>query len=435
MRICFINPGTGVKSNKTIQRFWYDSEMSDNTRSRDYAIGLPLLIMAALTPDDVDISLVDENMDQINFSEAYDLVALTAMTQQATRAYEISAAFRMRGVKTVIGGIHPTVLPEEACRHVDYVITGEGETVWNEFLDDFQNNRARKIYHGGILEDINMSPIPRYDLVDLSRYDSVYVQTTRGCPRDCDFCVASKIFGRKYRTKDAERVIEEINFIKQSWKKPFITFADDNMFCDKRKSRKLVEKLIDARIRYFAQTDISVGEDIELLRLLKKSGCEFLLIGFESIDPVELKKIDRTGWKYRQFLNYEEYIQKIQSIGIGVYGSFIIGLDSDTHDSISNLIDFINRNHLFAAQLTVLAPFPGSRTRERLEKEGRLFDTDWKDFTIGEITYMPKNFSPEELKSELKRLYEGVMGKEHYASNLKYFKDIQLSLRRNRYAG
>ncbi len=430
MKICFISPA-GINSSKDCRRAWYESAL-DSTRNLDYAIGLSLLILASLTPDDIEVSLIDENVDKIDFNQQYDLVAITGMTQQAARAYEISAKFREQGVITVMGGIHATVLPEEAGKYVDYVITGEGETVWNEFLNDFRNNKAKKIYHGGILEDINESPIPRYNLIDVKKDETVYMQTTRGCPHDCDFCVASKFFGRKYRAKTVDRVIEEVALVKQVWRNPFIIFADDNMFCNKKRSRQLVERLVDMKIRYFAQTDISIGEDIEFLNLIKKSGCEFLLIGFESLNPVELKKIDSAGWKHRQYLKYEEYIKKIQSTGIGIYGAFIIGLDSDTDDTISNLIDFINKNHLHTAQITILTPFPGSRTREHFEKQGRLLDIGWENYTMTETAYVPKNFTPQELKMEHKRVIREIYSKEHYAANAKYFKDIYLKLRQDR---
>ncbi len=429
MKICFINPA-GVNSNTGIRRAWYDSATSGNSYGMEHSMGLSLLIIASLTPDDIEVSLVDENIEKIDFTQQYDLVAITAITQQATRAYEISAEFQKQSVKTVIGGIHATVLPDEATKYVDHVITGEGEPVWNDFLNDFQNNKAKKIYHGGILSDISESPIPRYDLMDASKYEIAYIQTTRGCPRDCDFCVASKIFGRKYRVKTVERVIEEVALVKKLWNNPYITIADDNMFCNRDKARQLAERLVDMKIRYFAQADITIGEDLEFLKLLKRSGCQALIIGLETVNPNELIKLSK--WKYKQFLKYEEYIHRIQSTGISVFGAFMVGLESDTHDTISNLIEFINRNHIYATQLTILTPFPGSRTRERFEKEGRLLETGWENYTMDEVNYVPKNFAPQELKKEHKRVIREIYSKKYYAANAQYFKNIYLRLRQNR---
>jgi len=387
-------------------------------------MGLSLLILASLTPDAIEVCLIDENIDQIDFDQVYDLVALTATTQQAMRAYEISARFRDRGIRVVLGGIHATVMTEEAAKHVDHVITGEGECVWNDFLSDFIKGKAKKTYHGRMVEDINKSPIPRYDLLDVKKNNIVWIQTTRGCPRDCDFCVASKLFGRRYRAKSVERIVEEIATVKNIFNRPQVSFADDNMFCDRKTSRKLLEKLIGMGIRYLAQTDISVGNDMEFLELLKESGCAILFIGFESIDATALKKVDKSGWKYKQYLRYEEYIHRIQSVGIGVFGAFIMGFDSDTHHTFNNLINFIDRNHLYAIQVTILTPYPGSRIREVLGREGRLLDVGWEHYTCNEVTYIPKNFTPAELHQEHLRVYRNIYSRDRQAETAEYFKKI-----------
>ena len=167
MKILFINPRSNFTTNSDLKHFWQTSVVANSFRNTISGMGLSLLILASLTPDDIELSLVDENIDQIDFDQVYDLVALTATTQQAMRAYDISARFRDRGIRVVLGGIHATVMTEEASRHVDHVITGEGESVWNEFLTDFTKGNARKIYHGRMVEDMNRTPIPRYDLLDV----------------------------------------------------------------------------------------------------------------------------------------------------------------------------------------------------------------------------------------------------------------------------
>lgn len=424
MKICFINPRSNFTTNRELENFWNASVITNSFRNSLSGMGLSLLILASLTPDDIEVSLIDENIDQIDFDKACDIIALTATTQQASRAYQISAEFRKRGVRVVLGGIHATVMTEEAANHVDHVITGEGESVWNSFLSDFIKGNARKIYKGEMLEDINKSPIPKYDLLNANNNKIVWIQTTRGCPRDCDFCVASKIFGCKYRVKSIERIIEEITTVKNIFNRPQVNFADDNMFCNRKRSKRLLEKLVGLGIRYLAQTDISVGKDIELLKLLKKSGCAILFIGFESIDPTVLKKVDKSGWKYKQYLKYEEYINNIQSVGIGVFGAFIVGFDTDTHDTFSNLINFIDRNHLYAVQVTILTPYPGSRIREDMEREARLLDVGWNSYTCNEVTYIPRNFTPAELHDEHLRLYRNIYSRDRQAKTAEYFKKI-----------
>lgn len=387
-------------------------------------IGLPLLILAAQTPDDTEVCLSDENVAEVDFDVQYDLVVLTATTQQASRAYEIGAEFRKRGTKVALGGIHATVLPEEAVKHVDYVFTGEGETIWKEFLHDFERNQAARVYKGELLQDLDQSPLPRYDLLDTERDDVVWIQTTRGCPRDCTFCVASKIFGRKYRRKSVPRILEEIEIVKSHLPRVQINFADDNMFCNKQQSRELLRGLEQAGIRYLAQTDISVAEDPAFLELLKKSGCAILFIGFESIDPAGLRKLEKNEWKYKRLQMYEKYIHRIQSLGIGVFGAFIIGLDTDTRATFNDLIEFINRNHLYAAQVTILTPYPGSQVRTTLSNQKRLLKLGWEHYTCNEVTFVPKNFTPAELQQEHLRIYQKIYSQEQLTARARHFKQI-----------
>ena len=398
---------------------------------RNFWSGLSIgpLVIAALTPKQFKITLIDENFDVIDFNEAFDIVGITGMTQQATRAYEIADIFRGKGAKVVMGGIHATVMPDEAKEHVDSVIVGEGEELWPEFLEDFLKNDTKPIYKTSHLIDMTISPIPRYDLLDRKNYNIVWVQATRGCPIDCEFCAASKVYGYKFRHKEVEQVLDEIKYVTKLWgKRVLISFADDNMFVDKKYAAELVGKLSDLNIRWLAQTDISVAEDEDFLELLKKSGCSYLFIGFETLSKEGLKSLDKNGWKARHFKNYKEVIHKIQSHGIGVLGAFILGLDTDTTAIFKNISDFINDSHLYAAQLTILTPLPGTRLRERFEKENRLLPTDWNKFTLLNANFIPKKMSPEQLEKGLMEAYGRFYNTKQNIKRMRYFKEVYKNL-------
>jgi radical SAM superfamily enzyme YgiQ (UPF0313 family) len=386
-----------------------------------------LLIIAALTPDCFDIELIDENFEDINFNEKYDIVAISTVTQQATRAYQIADEFRKRGVKVVIGGIHATVLPEEAKQHADSVVVGEAEETWPIFIEDFLNDNIQPFYRATRPVDLTKSPMPRYDLLKHQNYKIIWIQATRGCPRDCEFCVASNVYGTKYRHKTIDQVVKEVRYVKSICNTQ-IGFADDNMFIDKNYSTDLVKELIPLKIKWMAQTDISAGENEELLKLLKKSGCVMLLIGFESISNRGLESLDRGNWKLRQLDKYLGVIENIQAYGIGVLGAFIVGFDSDDASIFERTAEFIINNHLYASQITVLTPLPGTRLRERLIKEGRILSTEWDKYTFLDVNFMPKQMSPRELQNGIFEVYQRVYNKEVRLKIAKHFKDIYSKL-------
>ena len=389
---------------------------------------LGLLIVAALTPPEFEIDFIDENYEEIVFDKDYDLVALSAMTQQATRAYEIADEFRKRAIKVVIGGIHPTVMPEEAKEHADAVIVGEAENTWPEFINDFIKKEIRPYYKSTSSVDLTQSPRPRYDLLKKYDYRMIWIQTTRGCPRDCDFCVASNVFGKTYRHKTINQVLSEINYIRELWKEPLINFADDNMFVDRAYSSELVNRFKNAGLRWTAQTDVSIAEDDSFLELLRKSGCIILFIGFETLSKEG--RLDKHGWKQNRIEKYPEIIRKIQSHGIGVLGAFIIGLDEDDCTVVEETSNFIINNRLYAAQITVLTPLPGTRTRERLLKENRILSSDWKRYTFWDVNFIPKRLSPEELKKSVLAIYELIYSKEARMTVVKHFKEIYAKLQK-----
>jgi radical SAM superfamily enzyme YgiQ (UPF0313 family) len=383
---------------------------------------LGLLIVAALTPSYITIEYIDENYEEINFDNAYDLVGITAMTQQASRAYEIADQFKRKGARVVIGGIHATVLPQEAKEHADTVVIGEAENTWPELISDFMKGELKPYYRSKVLVDMTKSPVPRYDLLTKYNYKVPWIQTARGCPRDCDFCAASKVFGKKYRHKTIEQVLQEINFVRGLWPEPLLCFADDNIFLHKTYAYELLKRLKQMELRWLAQTDVSIVDDDALLFLLEDSNCKMLFLGFETISKKQ--KLDKHGWKQRHITQYPKIIEKIQSLGIGVLGSFIIGLDSDDSSIFNNLSDFIIENRLFAAQVLVLTPLPGTRLREQLESEKRILSNDWGKYTFFDVNFIPKKMKVEELQEGLLTIYKKIYAKDVRTAVVKHFLKI-----------
>ena len=316
------NPGfrSFCKANKNVPLFFHPN--------------LALLTLAALTPEDFEVELIDERIDTLNYDSDYDIIGISMITAQARRGYEIAGQFRKRDVYTVMGGIHPTVCPEEAADYCDTLILGEAENIWPQFLSDFQHGNPKKIYRDSGI-DITRSPVPRYDLVDTKQFHLFPIQTTRGCPHDCNFCSVTTVFGPKYRIKNTDQIIRELEAIQKVSKNKRCVFNDDNMFVNKKRSYEILEAIKPLGMKYFAETDISIADDDKLLGLLRESGCVTVFIGFESLVSENLAGIQKSGWKLKHLKNYEDSCARIQSYGIQVFGSFLVGLDYDTRDKLT----------------------------------------------------------------------------------------------------
>jgi radical SAM superfamily enzyme YgiQ (UPF0313 family) len=369
---------------------------------------LGLLTVAGATPEEHSLTYLE--CPELEVTEldrtAFDLVAISSFTAKAHVMYAIADYYRNRGVLVVIGGLHCTLMPIEATEHADAVMVGEGEVLWPRILQDAARGKLRSLYSNTSSRDVDLadSPLPRYDLLDMDQYNRIPVQTTRGCPLHCEFCAASRIYGA-YKLKPIERVVRDLRAIKALWKHPFIELADDNTFVNKRWSKELVRAIADENVRWFTETDISVADDPELLSLLAQSGCRQLLIGLESPKRASLEGLDAGNWKLRQYDQYLEAIDRIQSYGISVNGCFILGLDQDTPDVFTDVERFVKRSGLTEAQVTVLTPFPGTALYQRLRSEWRLLrDRYWDRCTLFDVNFRPKGMTVEELEDGLEYL-------------------------------
>ena len=389
-------------------------------------LGLGLTTIAALTPSEHSVRIIDENQEQIDYDTPCDIVGITGMTQQAHQAYEIAEAFRKRNRYVVMGGIHATCAPEDVRRHVDTLFIGEAENTWPQFVEDFLSGKPAPIYDQKDFPSIDMSkiPIPRFDLVAKYDYPVIWIQSTRGCPHDCEFCAASKIYGRTYKRKQVDQVIAEIEEVKKHWKFAQIGFADDNMFSNRNYSRQLIDRFQNMNFSWYAQSDIAIAENEHLLRDLHSCGCRMLLIGFESVIKANLHDLDSQHWKERMSDRYSQYIERIQKQGIGIYGTFILGLEEDTRETVDRTVAFVQNNHLMGAQITILTPFPGSRLRTRLERENRILHSDWIWYTGWNPVIRHKNFTTEEFKQDLLRFYKKIYDPENVKLRSAHFREI-----------
>lgn len=401
---------------------------------------LSLLTLAALTPVGVELEYheIEDIRKQPALPEGFDLVAISTFTAQVFDAYNVADHYRARGVPVVMGGLHVSRQPDEAAAHATTVVIGEGEMTWREVVADAARGELKPRYAppAGTYFDLANAPTPRYDLLDIHRYNRLTVQTSRGCPHLCDFCASSILLTPKYAVKPVERVIAEIRRIKELRPGAFIEFADDNSFASKGHYKRLLQALRNEDVRWFTEADISIADDPELIELMREAGCRQVLIGLESPTPTGLDGVElRRNWKRLRQPDYAAAIHAIQSRGITVNGCFILGLDGDTPATFDAIYEFIDRTNLFEAQLTVLTPFPGTPLYDRFLREGRILEPGaWQKCTLFDVNFQPRNMTPAELRQGLIDLARRVYDPAFIQSRRERFFDVlqKNGVRRNR---
>jgi radical SAM superfamily enzyme YgiQ (UPF0313 family) len=370
---------------------------------------LGLLTLAGMTPARHDIDYVE--VPDLSRADAIptdaDLIAISSYSAQIGEAYELGDRLMAQGLTVVLGGPHVSALPDEASRHCDAVVVGEGESCWDRLLRDLEQGRLERAY--GSLEgefDLARAPMPAFELLDIANYNRLTVQTSRGCPHRCEFCASSVLFCKSYKQKPVDRVVAEIGKILELWDRPFIEFADDNALVHRGYWKELLGKLSGERFRWFAETDLSVAEDGELLDLMRESGCAQLLIGLESPVEAGLPGLElNNDWKHRRWPRYREAIRRIQSHGITVNGCFVLGLDGHTPQIFDQVLEFVRASELYEVQVTFLTAFPGTPLHARLEREGRILNPGrWEMCTLFDVNYRPRGMSPEALEDGFKKL-------------------------------
>ncbi|NIL95309.1 MAG: radical SAM protein [Woeseiaceae bacterium] len=394
---------------------------------------LGLLTLAGMTPREIDMEYIDvpDLSDVEGLPGEFDVVAISSFTAQMNEAYELADRYREAGTKVLLGGLHVTALPDEAAQHADAIVIGEGEPSWPELIGDLQRNRLQPVYDSRDRTfNLGKSPLPRFDLLDHDRYNRMTIQTARGCPFRCEFCAASMRLSPFYRVKPVRNVITELRHIKEFQPEPFIEFADDNTFVNKRHGKELMRALAKEHVRWFTETDISVATDAELLTLMRDAGCVQVLIGFESATKAGLAGVEtRSNWKAQQFDDYMAAIDKIQGHGISVNGCFVLGMDNDGPECFQNVVDFVRDSNLYDVQITMLTAFPGTPLYDRLLEENRIIEKSaWHLCTLFDVNFQPKHMPPEFLESQFRWLVEQLYGEEFTHERHAKFHERQAAL-------
>ena len=363
-------------------------------------------ILAALSPTDVQISFTDDLLTPIHLEKdlkEVDLVGITVLTKTALRAYEIADAYRKKRVPVVLGGIHPTALPEEAKEHADSVAVGEAEEIWPHLIEDVRMGDLKPFYRQEGYTELSKIPIPRRDILPKRGYLPLdVVQVTRGCPFRCEFCSVQNFFGETYRFRPISDVVEEVRRLRHRW----MMFNDDNIIGNHSYSKELLKALIPLKKKWFGQASLSGLKKVEDVELLAQSGCNSLFIGFESLSKKNLVKSQK-------FQNdpseYREIIESLHRYGIAICGSFVFGFDEDDPSVFEETVSFSIQTKLFLAIFMILTPYPETAFYHRVKNEGRLVQDRWwllknpEDFAP---YFTPKKMSGEALREGWKRAWK-----------------------------
>jgi radical SAM superfamily enzyme YgiQ (UPF0313 family) len=432
MRLTIVHPCIGRKPGQKYIRTW---QME----------ALPAATVAGLTPKDVEVRFYDDRMERVPFDEPTDLVAISVETYTARRAYQIATEYRKRHVPVVMGGFHATLCPDEVAQHAEAVVCGEAELLWPRVVDDARHGRLEKFYR----------QTGRTSLSELKPDRSIFrgktylpiglVESGRGCHFKCDFCAVQTVFKATQTRRPIDRIISEIESLKADRKLFF--FVDDNITSNLAQAKEFFRALVPLRIRWVSQSSINAAHDEEFLELLTQSGCQGVLIGFESLDPANLRDMNKSFNMMRG--GFETALANLRRHRIRVYGTFIFGYDRDTHESFDTTVTFAKDQALYIAAFNHLTPFPGTPLYQRLQTEGRLlYERWWLDerYSYNKIPFQPRGMDPESLQqncvaarrefyswhSILRRGFDGVnrsnwfMWRNFYVINALHRNDVSL---------
>jgi radical SAM superfamily enzyme YgiQ (UPF0313 family) len=358
---------------------------------------LPLGVLAGLTPPDMEVVLYDDRMESIPYDEATDLVAITVEAFTARRSYEISAAYRQRGVPVIMGGMHPTLVPGEVAQHADSIYLGDAEFLWTQVIEDARRGKLRPVYKARAGRP-QPGTFTRRDIFKGKGYlPLTLLQFSRGCRFECTFCAVSAYFNKTHFCRQVQEVIQEI----EQQERKLLFFVDDNILANHAAAKQLFRELIPLNIRWVSQASIDMTEDRELMDLMVKSGCLGHVVGFETLNPQNLSAIKKAPNLIGQFQDYKPQLEILRDYGLQIWAAFTIGYDDDTLESIERTVEFAIKNKFSFAAFNVLIPYPNTPLYKRLEAEGRLlYDGQWwlhPEYRFNYAAFQPRRMSPEEL--------------------------------------
>lgn len=378
----------------------YKSKDTAHKKSINYP-GLTIATLAGLVPKELnaDVNVLDEGIDDTPINYDVDIIAVSTLTASAKRAYEIADQARKKGVYTVLGGYHVSYNYEEAKKHADTIILGQADETWPKFLLDYKNGQAKEKYTQEKTPDVNNLPWPRWDLLKMDKYINIKtIQTSRGCPNSCKFCTVSDnmFFGAN---RPIDEVIKEIKHFRSKR----IVFLDPNFFANRRYAMDLVKALIPLKIKWACLSTVNVGKDMEMLKLLKKSGCMGALIGLETVCQDNIISMSK---RHNRVSEYKEAINNFHKHGILILACYVLGFDNDNKNTFKETVDFIKDSGIDLVRFSALTPFPGTPLYRELDAQGRIINKDWDYYDFQNIVFRPQNLTPKELKQGLEYCWE-----------------------------
>ena len=366
---------------------------------------LGLTLLASLFPEHYEVKIINEAIEEIDFNADVDLVGITSLTCVIKRAYVVADRFREKGVKVILGGVHASLLPDEAKEHADSVLIGEAEGVLHQILNDFETGTLEPFYKNREWPDLKGNPHPRRDLLGKT-YSPLFkvIETTRGCPNRCEFCAVPIMNGKRYRVRPLEEVDQELSSIVKK-KGEYLFLADDNVTARRDYALDLFNLFKHYEVKWMGFSTVQIAKDEELLKKAQESGCISLFIGFESLLQENLDDVSK---RFVLTKESSDLIRTIQAHRIGIQGSFIFGFDGDDPSIFKKTIEFVQRNNIELPTFSILTPFPGTPLQKRLEEEGRIFDRDWSQYDMSHVVFIPK-------KMTIRELQEGYLWAQKYA--------------------
>ncbi len=382
MRLTIVHPCIGRRVGERYIRTWQMEPLAPAT-------------LAGLTPRDWDVRFYDDRMEEVPFDEPTDLVAISVETYTARRAYQIASEYRRRGVPVVMGGFHATLVPDEVAEYAEAIVVGEAEGVWGELLEDFAAGRLRRVYRA-----TSRPPLvhlrPDRSIFDGKRYLPIgLIEAGRGCHFKCEFCAIQSFFGSTQTRRPVDEILDEVRRVDRK----LIFFVDDNITSNMEQAKEFFRALVPLKVRWVSQASINAAHDEEFLRLIKASGCQGLLIGFESLNEANLKRMHKSFNTMKG--GYERALANLRKYGIRLYVTFILGYDDDDGDTTRETLEFALRHRFYMVAFNHLTPFPGTPLYDRLRAEGRLLYDKWwlhPDYRYGAVPFAPRGMTPEEVK-------------------------------------
>lgn len=386
-----------------IQPTPYDSGGALIKKDKLYFVGLALPLLAALTPEEFEVQLCYETIEDVPFDTDAELIGISSMGHAVIRTIDIAKKFRELGKTVILGGYMVSLMPEEAQKYGDSVMIGDSEETWGEMLEDYKNGCLKKVYKKKLTE--LKTPLPHYELLlDKKIGNFLPVQAGRGCPKTCSFCSIYCLYHGQYLKREIPEVIRDIKRIKELGFKQFL-LLDDNIFSNRDYAVKLCAEIKKLKMKWMTQCSIDIAKDEELLEIISKSGCYVLSFGLESITKESLVSMNKS-WANPD--KYAEQIKIIRKHGIDISTEMVVGAEGDTLESIRNTADFIADNHIAVPRFYILTPIPGTKFFDEMQAQNRIYNTDIYSYNGCEAVHIPKNMTPEELTKAYWDLYNKV---------------------------